>query len=378
MPPRSSIAAAANRGHGPTYTRWPQPCIRQSPANILRKPWIDWLKTTLPLLSLGVRIPAAAEAALMKALAVQAAQRFQTMQAFQAALSGETHVEQTVSLNYSRPIAGSSSLPSRSSTKSRQGTNRGFLYTAAVLVFAIIGGLIWWQMQPSRTETAVSAVPPPIAQETSVPAPQASAPPAENKEDQVAPALVNPPPPTISPTETASNYLAEGRTLYEEGKFAEASQKLQSSLQHQPDLAESHYLLASSHLRNDNPLGSELHFKKAIELNHNLSGAYDGLGQAYWRLARIQEAIAAWRESLRLQPDHLSTRYQLATAYLATGNIPLAQEEHAILKGYDQGLADELMKLIKLRLPPVEVQEVPLRSRNLRKLRSRLRLRSRN
>lgn len=122
------------------------------------------------------------------------------------------------------------------------------------------------------------------------------------------------------------------------------------------------------------------HFKKAIELNHNLEGAYDELGYAYfkardfgreqevyetllkrnpnnaealynyaWSLEthqRYVEAIRYYEASLAREPRDIETLYQLGLSYLALAQKDKAQTMWERLKIEDPGHAELLRRLI--------------------------------
>lgn len=61
-------------------------------------------------------------------------------------------------------------------------------------------------------------------------------------------------------------------------------------------------------------------FKRAIELDPKLASAYNGLGAAYKKANRIDDAIFIWEKSLELKPDYTFPLYNLGVAYLDKGD----------------------------------------------------------
>jgi tetratricopeptide (TPR) repeat protein len=74
--------------------------------------------------------------------------------------------------------------------------------------------------------------------------------------------------------------------------------------------------------------------------------AWDSLGNAYENLGRRREAIAAYRETLRLEPNNPFAWINLAMAYAQSGNRSAALEAVKELRRYDPKSADELFDLI--------------------------------
>jgi arylsulfatase A-like enzyme/Flp pilus assembly protein TadD len=67
-------------------------------------------------------------------------------------------------------------------------------------------------------------------------------------------------------------------------------------------------------------------FKKAIELDPKLPSAYNGLGAAYIKSGRIDDAIFVWEKALELKPDYSFPLYNLGIAYLDKDNKVRALE----------------------------------------------------
>jgi tetratricopeptide (TPR) repeat protein/predicted Ser/Thr protein kinase len=73
--------------------------------------------------------------------------------------------------------------------------------------------------------------------------------------------------------------------------------------------------------------------RKAIELNPKLANAYSWLGSALGDLGRFDEAITAYEEALRLEPEDDGARSGLARLYwihLGRINDPITEFEHVI------------------------------------------------
>lgn len=66
-------------------------------------------------------------------------------------------------------------------------------------------------------------------------------------------------------------------------------------------------------------------FQAALARSKSLEG-YFGLGNALTNLGRIDEAIAAYQEALRINPNHIPTLSNLGVAYYQQGRLREAQD----------------------------------------------------
>jgi tetratricopeptide (TPR) repeat protein len=76
------------------------------------------------------------------------------------------------------------------------------------------------------------------------------------------------------------------------------------------------------------------------------ANAHICLGDAYYELERYEEAIEAYKQGIRLNPNDPSGCFNLAKTYLKMDNRDLALKEYEILKTLDGKLAKELANLI--------------------------------
>jgi tetratricopeptide (TPR) repeat protein len=65
-------------------------------------------------------------------------------------------------------------------------------------------------------------------------------------------------------------------------------------------------------------------FRRAIACDPAHAMAYNGLGAAFKRAGRVDEAVAAWEKALELDPGLGASMYNLGVAYLETGNTARA------------------------------------------------------
>lgn len=86
--------------------------------------------------------------------------------------------------------------------------------------------------------------------------------------------------------------------------------------------------------------------KQLVILNPGNVDAHMDLGDASYGLEKYEEAITAYKEAIKLQPNNSLCHYNLAKTYLKVGKRDLASEEYKILKTLDRKLAKELENLI--------------------------------
>ena len=87
-------------------------------------------------------------------------------------------------------------------------------------------------------------------------------------------------------------------------------------------------------------------YREALRLIPNDALIWEYLGFAYGQLGRHREAIAAYREALRLEPDDAEAWYGLAAAYANSGNRSAALEAVKELRRYDPQKAEKLFNHI--------------------------------
>lgn len=69
-------------------------------------------------------------------------------------------------------------------------------------------------------------------------------------------------------------------------------------------------------------------------------------GVAFKKLGRHNEAIDAYKQAIRSNPDYAKAHYNLGVAYLGLGDKSSALDEYKVLNELDKESADTLFKLI--------------------------------
>jgi len=93
-----------------------------------------------------------------------------------------------------------------------------------------------------------------------------------------------------------------GVFLAAEGKIDNAINELETALRLNPKHPEAHYQIGHAfYLRGDFE-GARRHYEETVRLDPK-APVHSGLGAVYFRLGRTSDAIAQFKEALRLNPD---------------------------------------------------------------------------
>ncbi len=118
------------------------------------------------------------------------------------------------------------------------------------------------------------------------------------------------------------NFL-RGRSLFEEGKPAEALRFLQNAAEIEPNRAEYQRLLGIVQSRNPRlRLEAEASLLRAIELEPARADGYLHLGLLYRRMGETEKAIEKLRECLKWDPANLEAGTALAELTRTVGKNP--------------------------------------------------------
>jgi tetratricopeptide (TPR) repeat protein len=110
-----------------------------------------------------------------------------------------------------------------------------------------------------------------------------------------------------------------GNALASRGQLDQAILHFEKAVQIDPGLAEAHSNLGNALASRGQLDQAMLHFQKVVEINPGSAEAHYNLGtMLYYAHARIQEALAQWREALRLDPNFAPAMIQAAHALAAS------------------------------------------------------------
>jgi tetratricopeptide (TPR) repeat protein len=143
-----------------------------------------------------------------------------------------------------------------------------------------------------------------------------------------------------------------GRLMEKLGELAPAIKIIQQAVKLNPDLAEARSLLAAVYNTQGMALmqqGSLDAAQEALEAGLRAQGdpavteaLGNNLGCLYVRQDRLDQAIGAFQEVLRQNPDVAQARYNLALIYYQQGDYQAANQQFYALKGIDAEMAGEL------------------------------------
>ena len=140
---------------------------------------------------------------------------------------------------------------------------------------------------------------------------------------------------------TAFEYYKRGRQRFDSGNLLGAVQEYQQSLQLEP-AAEVYLSLGHAYLKLNNSQEAIKAFKESIRMNPEKEEAHYGLGLEYFRTGKNRDAAEAFRRAIRLQPKLAKAHYGLALAYQEMQKRDLLVEQYRILEKLDPALAKKL------------------------------------
>jgi tetratricopeptide (TPR) repeat protein/2-polyprenyl-3-methyl-5-hydroxy-6-metoxy-1,4-benzoquinol methylase len=129
---------------------------------------------------------------------------------------------------------------------------------------------------------------------------------------------------------------------HEAGEIEQAEALYREIVRIDPAHADALHLLGvAAHQKSDHPTG--VHFiRQAIAKSGGSALYYSNLGACYRSLGRNDEAIAAFREALRLHPVFVGARYNLAMALEASGSLDEALAEYDAVLRIDPACVEAL------------------------------------
>jgi tetratricopeptide (TPR) repeat protein len=89
--------------------------------------------------------------------------------------------------------------------------------------------------------------------------------------------------------------------LFRDGKLDQAIPEFEAALKYNPNHPEAHYHLGRALYVKGNYEGAKVHYLETARLDPK-APVHDGLGAVYFRLGQTPEAIAQFKEALRLNP----------------------------------------------------------------------------
>ena len=110
------------------------------------------------------------------------------------------------------------------------------------------------------------------------------------------------------------------------------------------DDANKHFLEGREFLKLQKDREAIKAFKESVKLNPNVAEAHYGLGFSNFRLGRFRDAADAFKKATTLDPGMAKAHYGLSLAYQELGMTQQLIEEYRILESLDRALAKKLQQ----------------------------------
>ena len=107
--------------------------------------------------------------------------------------------------------------------------------------------------------------------------------------------------------------------LFRDGKLDQAIPEFEAALKYNPNNPEGHYHLGRALYQKGDFEGTKRHYEETARLDPK-APVHSGLGAVYFRLGQTSEAIAQFKEALRLNPDDAEAAENLRFALSAQGD----------------------------------------------------------
>jgi tetratricopeptide (TPR) repeat protein len=135
--------------------------------------------------------------------------------------------------------------------------------------------------------------------------------------------------------------------LYERNaQYAEAIDAYKKVIGLKPDMGYAYLKMGTAYDRLNQPEEAVKILKKGIQRMPGFAVGYNNLGIAYGKLGKSGEEIAALKKAIKLRPSYSGARYNLGMTYLKVKNKKGAMREYELLKEFDEGAAEALLKEI--------------------------------
>lgn len=124
----------------------------------------------------------------------------------------------------------------------------------------------------------------------------------------------------------SETWLLLGRAQYLQRKPAEAEHSLRRFLEMEPDSVNGHFQLGMSQMARQRYEDAADTFRQATTLKRNFGPAYFNLGFSLAKSGRPREAIAAFEEAIRQNPEHIDSYILLADLHWQQREVSRARE----------------------------------------------------
>lgn len=136
--------------------------------------------------------------------------------------------------------------------------------------------------------------------------------------------------------------------LYERNsQYIQAIETYKKVIELKPEMGYAHLKLGTAYSRNNQPAEAVEAFKGAVKYMPDYAVPYNNMGVAYGKLGKYDEEISALKKAIELRPQYTSARFNLGVTYIKKGDKKAAMEQYTLLKEFDEGAAEALLKEIK-------------------------------
>jgi tetratricopeptide (TPR) repeat protein len=149
---------------------------------------------------------------------------------------------------------------------------------------------------------------------------------------------------SLNPKDTCP-YDQLGRMHYDLGQYAESIEAFRQEIKLQPSSVAYHFL-GNGYYFTEKLDDAVAAYREAIRLTPNYEEAYLELGKVYNRLGRHGDAIDSYQHALKIQPDNVIAHVGLGFNEFKQGNRDAAIRQYRILRGLDPKWAELLLREI--------------------------------
>ncbi len=149
---------------------------------------------------------------------------------------------------------------------------------------------------------------------------------------------------SLNPKDTCA-YDQLGRMYYDLGQYTESIEAFRQEVELQPSSVAYHFL-GNGYYFTEKLEDALAAYQEAIRLTPNYEEAYIELGKVYIRLGCHADAIDSYQHALKLQPDDVIAHVGLGFTQFKQGNKDAAMRQYRILRELDPKWAERLLREI--------------------------------
>ena len=159
-------------------------------------------------------------------------------------------------------------------------------------------------------------------------------------------------------------HIKLGNLYYTQERYQEAQNEYEKAVELNPT-AQSHYSLGQAYLETGNYVDAQTQFAKVHRLDPESPNGRYGIGLAYSKQERYEDAIRMFKDAIGRKKDFYDAYAEMGYAYADLGRMDEAQEIVDFLDSKESGLADILSGYM-YKVDPPKISFVDSRSTFLR------------